>query len=106
LSYTEASEEARFAAHLAAVFINNFGYFTMKRGLSLAETKDLPADLFKPIIEKTMANLFIQGDLQTGPARRNDLETIAKHQVKLSGSSRELYDFISNSIKKTYGNEL
>jgi hypothetical protein len=106
LSYTEASEEARFAAHLAAVFINNFGYFTMKRGLSHAATKDLPADLFKPIIEKTIANLFIKGDLQTGPARRNDLETIAKHQAKLSGSFRELYDFISNSIMKTYGNEL
>jgi hypothetical protein len=106
LSYTETSEEARFAAHIAAVFINNFGYYTMKRGLSLAETKDLPADLFKPIIDKTIANLFIQGDLQTGPARRNDLETMTKHQANLSGSSRELYDFISNSIMKTYGNEL
>ena len=106
LSYTEASEEARFAAHLSAVFINNFGYYTMKRGLSHAATKDLPGDLFKPIIEKTIANLFIKGDLQTGPARRNDLETIAKHQAKLSASSRELYDFISNSIMKTYGNEL
>lgn len=106
LSYTETSEEARFAAHIAAVFINNFGYYTMKRGLSLAETKDLPADLFKPIIDKTIANLFIQGDLQTGPARRNDIETMTKHQANLSGSSRELYDFISNSIMKTYGNEL
>jgi len=106
LSYTETSEEARFAAHIAAVFINNFGYYTMKRGLSLAETKDLPADLFKPIIDKTIANLFIQGDLQTGPARRNDIETMTKHQANLNGSSRELYDFISNSIMKTYGNEL
>ncbi|MEY3048205.1 MAG: hypothetical protein RL365_243 [Bacteroidota bacterium] len=106
LSFTETTEEARFTAHISAVFINNFGYYTMKRGLSLAETKDLPADLFKPIIDKTIANLFIQGDLQTGPARRNDLETIATHQANLGESSREIYDFISNSIMKTYGNEL
>jgi len=106
LSYTETSEEARFTAHLAAVFINNFGYYTMKHGINLAESKDLPANLFKPIIEKTIANLFTKGNLQTGPARRNDIKTIEEHQAMLSGTSLELYNFISNSITKTYGNEL
>ncbi|MFM7596071.1 MAG: DUF2520 domain-containing protein [Flavobacteriales bacterium] len=106
LSCTETTEEARFAAHIAAVFINNFGYHVMKNGLAISNSHGLPIDLFKPIINRTTSNLFVNSDLQTGPARRNDVNTIEKHQSLLNSEARNLYDFISNSIMKTYGHEL
>jgi hypothetical protein len=106
LKYSEETEEARFSAHLAAVFINNFGYFLMKHGLSLAQAHNIPSSLFKPLINQTISNLLLDKDLQTGPARRNDIETLRSHESMLSDQSLEIYKALSAFIQHTNSNEL
>jgi len=93
-------------SHLAAVFINNFGYFLMKHGLSLAQAHNIPSSLFKPLINQTISNLLLDKDLQTGPARRNDIETLRSHESMLSDQSLEIYKALSAFIQHTNSNEL
>ena len=100
--YTHCSEKDRFIAHASAVFINNFGYYIAKQGLALAESQNLSFELFKPLIEKSKSNLLIEKDLQTGPARRNDQETIAKHLSILPQEYRELYEVLTKHITATF----
>ena len=102
LNFTLLNEEARFASHIAAVFINNFGYFIMNKGIEHAKSHQIPLDLFQLLISKTTSNLLNNKDLQTGPARRNDLVTMEKHKGMLSGSTLELYEFLSAQIKTNY----
>ena len=106
LKYSEETEEARFSAHLAAVFINNFGYFLMKQGLTLAHKHHIPLALFKPLIDQIISNLLINKDLQTGPARRNDLDTLRAHESMLTDQSLEIYKALSAYIQHTNSNEL
>jgi len=102
LNFTLLNEEARFASHVAAVFINNFGYFVMNQGIAHVQSHQIPLDLFESLISKTTSNLLISKDLQTGPAKRNDVITMDKHKALLSGSTLELYEFLSAQIKNNY----
>lgn len=102
LNFTMLNEEARFASHLAAVFINNFGYFVMKKGIKHAESHQIPVDLFEFLISKTVSNILKNNDLQTGPAKRNDVVTIEKHKEMLRGQSLELYEFLTAQIKSDH----
>ena len=102
LNFTLLNEEARFASHVAAVFINNFGYFVMNKGIEHAQSHQIPINLFELLISKTTSNLLNNKDLQTGPARRNDVITMEKHKGMLSGSTLELYEFLSAQIKTNY----
>lgn len=106
LKYSEETAEARFSAHLAAVFINNFGYFVMKHGLTLAQKHHIPPTLFKPLINQTISNLLVDKYLQTGPARRNDMETLRSHESMLTDESLEIYKALSAFIQHTNSNEL
>ena len=101
-SFTHCAEKDRFIAHASAVFVNNFSYYLAKQGLALAKSSNLPLEIFKPLIEHSYANLLIEKDLQTGPARRNDLETIAKHQALLPLEYKELYEVLTKHIIATF----
>jgi hypothetical protein len=96
------NEEARFASHVAAVFINNFGYFVMNQGIAHARSHQIPVNLFESLISKTTSNLLISKDLQTGPAKRNDVITMDKHKALLSGSTLALYEYLSTQIKNNH----
>lgn len=100
--YSHCSEKDRYTAHASAVFINNFSYYIAKQGLALAKSQNLSLDLFKPIIQQSYSNLLIEKDLQTGPARRNDQETIAKHLSLLPQEYRELYEVLTKHITATF----
>jgi len=106
MKYVETDEKSRFQAHISAVFINNFGYFIMKQGLSLGNEEKLPLSIFQPLIEKTFANLLNEKDLQTGPARRGDQITMDKHMAMLSDEMKTIYSFLSDVITKKYPDEL
>jgi hypothetical protein len=74
----------------------------MNKGIEHAQSHQIPINLFELLISKTTSNLLINKDLQTGPARRNDLVTMEKHKGMLSGSTLELYEFLSAQIKTNY----
>jgi hypothetical protein len=105
-SYQKTDEKTRFHAHLSAVFINNFGYFIMKQGLDLFKNPSLSTAIFNPLIQKTLANIIIEKDLQTGPAKRNDQVTIERHLTMLDDDRKKIYSFLSDAIVKQYKDEL
>lgn len=106
LEISEVSEQNRFSAHLAAVFINNFGYYLMKNGLRFAMDHHISPELFKPLINNTISNLLINKDLQTGPARRNDHITLRTHESMLTDDFLNIYKTLTAFIQNSYRNEL
>ena len=105
-SYRISSEQRRYM-HVAAVFANNFTNHLYQIAFDLCENQQIPADILLPLIEETAqkVKLLSPQEAQTGPAIRNDQETIKKHLHLLSDSQQELYKLITRSIQK-YGNKL
>lgn len=92
--------EERLHSHLAAVFINNFGYFILKSGLELGAQK-LAVETFFPLLQKTVENAAAHEDLQTGPARRNDRSMMEEqHRMldEMNPTMADLYRHISQLI--------
>lgn len=73
--------EQRLALHIAAVFANNFSNALFQIAYDVLKEHNLSFDLLKPIILETAQKTQkqIPKDLQTGPAKRGDMETIKKH---------------------------
>jgi predicted short-subunit dehydrogenase-like oxidoreductase (DUF2520 family) len=100
--------ERRKLLHLAAVFICNFTNHMLTAGDVIATKADMPFDIFIPLLQETVAKAVTNGplDSQTGPAIRNDINTIEKHLDLLSFSPelqkiyRELTVSISDFYKK------
>jgi predicted short-subunit dehydrogenase-like oxidoreductase (DUF2520 family) len=93
--------------HLAAVFVNNFTNHLYHIAETYLEKNNLDFELLLPLIKETVRKLSTNTpfDAQTGPARRGDEVVLEKHYAKLSGFDRELYQLLSESIKKTYANK-
>lgn len=101
--------EDRLAAHLAAVFANNFSNHMVFQAQELFRAHGLSPALLRPILLETFEKLraLPAREAQTGPARRNDRLTQQAHRQLLGpGMPLELYNLISQSIAKTYENEL
>lgn len=101
--------EKRLAAHLAAVFANNFSNHMVAQAQQLCALNGLDPALLMPIWRETYEKLLSMParDAQTGPARRKDRITQQAHRKLLGpGLPLQLYDLISQSIEKAYENEL
>lgn len=99
----------RRALHLAAVYVNNFSNHMMYLGETICAEAGLPKSLLGPLLEETCAKATALSaySAQTGPARRNDTETLQAHLRMLIGEKdKELYKKISESIYRTYEQEL
>lgn len=90
--------------HLSAVWVNNFTNHLLYQANQLAEANNLNWDLFYPLLEETIAKLKTLGPYasQTGPAKRNDEETIDRHLGMLNATQQEIYKLLSQSINDTY----
>ncbi len=99
----------RAKLHLAAVIVNNFVNFLYKTGNDLLSEENLSFELLKPLIKET-ANKISHLDpkeVQTGPAKRNDLKTIEKQLHLLKDSPfKNLYQQLTKAISDTYGKKL
>lgn len=78
------------AIHLAAVMVSNFTialHMLADDVLNSTRISTPSAELFKPLMDRTMANLREVGpiDARTGPAVRGDVETIRAHLAILEG---------------------
>jgi predicted short-subunit dehydrogenase-like oxidoreductase (DUF2520 family) len=100
--------ESRRLYHLAAVFVCNFTNYMLTSGKRIVDLYYLPFDLLKPLVEETVNKAFDMGpeNSQTGPAIRNDINTLNKHRDLLSFDPelKKLYNMITESISEYYNN--
>lgn len=98
--------EQRIMLHLGAVFICNFTNHMLASGWQVAEKTGLPFEIFHPLINETVNKALALGpeNSQTGPAIRNDRNTIEKHLKLLSFSPelQKMYREITLSIMNFY----
>ena len=105
----EANRQGRLAAHLSAVFANNFSNHMAFQAQELCRANGMDPGLLQPLLQETFEKLreMPARDAQTGPARRGDRVTQEAHRGVLSpGLTLDLYNLVSLSIEKTYENEL
>lgn len=98
--------EQRRLIHLAAVFACNFTNHMLTAGYEIVSKAGIKAQILEPLIRETIMKALESGpsESQTGPAFRNDGNTIAKHLELLSSTPgiRALYEYITNSIIAYY----
>jgi len=96
------SEIQRQQLHLSAVLVNNFTNHLFVLAQKFLEENDLPFEILKPLIHETVSKLEMLSPslAQTGPALRNDLGTLQKHQELLAHhpSLLSIYKLLSESI--------
>jgi len=94
----------REAAHLAAVFANNFTNHMYAVAEEILSKHKLPFDLLRPLIAETAAKVeeMSPSESQTGPAVRNDKSVIKKQLalLKKDAASAKIYTDISAAIFK------
>ncbi|HET9064758.1 MAG TPA: DUF2520 domain-containing protein [Gemmatimonadales bacterium] len=87
--------EAKARYHAAAVLVSNYLVVLADMATRLAEDAGLESDtsLFAPLMRQTVAALE-SGDpasVLTGPIRRGDAATVARHIAALDGEALEVY---------------
>ncbi len=88
--------------HVAAVFACNFSNHMYTLAEQLMKQRGLKFDLLYPLIVETTEKALQQGpsSSQTGPAVRNDEQTINKHLSLLDDPQwKELYTLVTQSIQ-------
>lgn len=102
------NSEQRKALHVAAVFANNFTNHMYKIGNDICIENNVPFEILKPLIQET-ADKIMQlspNEAQTGPAIRNDFNTINAHLAFLSDENQKnIYKLLTQSIQNN-GKEL
>ncbi len=100
--------EHRKMLHLAAIFVCNFTNHMLTAGKEMSSRAGLSFEVLEPLIKETISKAIDNGpDLsQTGPALRNDQNTIAKHMDLLSFSPdlQKIYKDVTQSIIEYYKN--
>lgn len=100
----EVDSEQRKILHLAAVFACNFPNYLYGIAQQLLAQHQLDFDLIRPLITETANKVqtALPVNVQTGPAIRNDEQTLTKHQGLLSQHPEWLtiYKLLSEQIKK------
>ncbi len=104
------SSAQRNTLHVAAVFVNNFTnhLYTMAHEICMKDA--IPFDILYPLIQETVTKLQTMppADAQTGPAVRNDTETIHRHLETLcdTTSHSDIYTIMTALIQEKYGKKL
>jgi len=100
--------EQRKQLHIAAVFTNNFVNHLYKIGFDICKEHNIPFETLHPLILETAQKIVHTNpvNIQTGPARRNDLKTIDTHLKLLAGEQKEIYQLLTQSIQKIYAEKL
>jgi len=105
-SVHQCVSERRKLLHLAAIFACNFPNFMMTIGSDIVSRAGFNPGVLNPLIKEMAGKAVAMGpeEAQTGPARRNDTETISDHLEILSYSAEyhDLYEQISKMIINYY----
>ena len=93
--------------HLSATIVNNFTNYLYTNAEDICIENNIPFILFKNLINETTSKALSNSPRknQTGPAKRNDRETINKHLELLENNSfKKVYKTLTKSIIKYYEN--
>ena len=101
--YFDLNSSQREQLHLAAVLVNNFTNHLFAEANLICKKNNLPFDLLLPLIKETVQKVekLSPKEAQTGPASRNDSETISK-QIKLITNNRlkKIYKALTSAIQE------
>ncbi len=103
------STEQRKILHLAAVFVCNFTNHLYSIGEEICVKNQVPFEILHALITETARKATVASPekIQTGPAVRNDLETIEQHLSQLKNPDfKEIYILLTQSIQEKNGKEL
>jgi len=104
-----ADDDKRIKAHIAAVIANNFTNYLFTLTSDFCKEEGIAFSLLQPLIHETVNRLAIYepATMQTGPAVRNDKETIRKHLELLTPHPQlqKIYQALSERIVSYYTNE-
>ncbi len=100
-SYHITSDQ-RKNLHLAAVFVNNFTNHMYQIGKDICDEHQVPFEILHPLIEETAKKItgISPKEAQTGPAKRNDVQTIQSHLENLNLQQQKIYKLITQSIQE------
>jgi len=102
----EINSHQRKSLHLAAVFVSNFVNHMYHIGNDICKENRIPFKILQPLIKETAEKIVNLDPIeaQTGPARRNDLQTMEMHIGQLkSKTQKEIYKLLTKSMQETYG---
>ena len=101
LTYTVRSKD-RKAMHIAAVFASNFSNHMIRIAEEVMHRQGLDFEMLKPLIIETISKSLQMGAkaAQTGPAIREDYETLEDHHrfLNYNESIAEIYRLVSQDI--------
>lgn len=103
------SSEQRKSLHLAAVFACNFTNQLYQIAEKICTEKGVPFEILHALISETAQKVQNESpkNVQTGPAKRGDQETIDFHLSQLdSPELKEIYTLLTESIQRDHGSEL
>jgi predicted short-subunit dehydrogenase-like oxidoreductase (DUF2520 family) len=95
------SSKQRKAIHVSAVFVCNFVNHLYQIGNEICIENDISFAILKPLIKETASKIETLSplDAQTGPAKRNDTQTINSHLNFLTNENqKEIYKLLTKSI--------
>ena len=102
----QLSGEQRQWLHTAAVLSNNFTTYLLGIAERICLEHSIPFSLLQPILSQLVKNIETRSPqlLQTGPARRNDVETMSRHLVMMAAKPhwQEVYKALSAAISKDF----
>ena len=100
---SQANDDARMKLHVAAVFVNNFTNHLYTLAEDYCKKEGIDFKELLPLIEETTSRIkdISPTKSQTGPAARNDEETIQKHLTLLAAypELKKVYAFLTSSIQ-------
>lgn len=100
------NDQQRAWLHVAAVFSNNFTNYMFSLAEQICQSHQLPFELLLPLITATAEKVqhYPPQQLQTGPARRHDHETIERHLTMLHDMPeyKAIYTLLSSQIEEKY----
>jgi predicted short-subunit dehydrogenase-like oxidoreductase (DUF2520 family) len=102
------NSQQRKALHVSAVFVNNFVNHLYEIGNEICIENKVPFEILKPLILETANKVLTLSpkEAQTGPAKRNDMQTIEAHLDFLSNENHaKIYKILTQSIQNN-GKEL
>ncbi len=101
------TDEDRAILHIAAVFANNFSNHVFAIAEDICVSNGLDFAIIKPLISESVKKLTHSSpsEVQTGPAKRGDDQTMQKHLKHLKDlpDYQAIYRILSNSIMKGIG---
>ena len=105
---------SRRALHLGAVLAGNLSAAWIGTVEAYLETHDLNLNMLAPLVEESVANALKGKALSTvsGPAARNDRDTLAQQTAALSGGTAQqaelaaLHRILTNRILDHHGHDL